>query len=182
MLRQALPLVMDTIGITTNLQSSCSQKAIRQVLHHHTISRKLMAEMKLLKGAVLDILYRRLLKNTKEMASQLNKYLHSALTLQHHSVFPPFCVYLICKATTHRTTGHTVWSVLCRCYQNTLISVSSISITPITIAQYTKLITNTLIVLTNHHKIDANSSIRAIYKKANYNTEQKLRQAYCQSV
>jgi hypothetical protein len=83
-------------------------------------------------------------------------YWHSALTLQHHSVFPPFCVHLICKATTHRTTDHTVQSVLCCCYQNTPISASSVSTAPVTIAQYTKLITNTLIVLTKHHKIDAN--------------------------
>jgi len=45
-----------------------------------------MAEMSLLKGAVMDILYLRLLKNTKETAGQLNKYWHNALTLQHHRV------------------------------------------------------------------------------------------------
>jgi len=32
-----------------------------------------MATMSLLKGAVMDILYCRLLKNTKEMASRLKK-------------------------------------------------------------------------------------------------------------
>jgi hypothetical protein len=66
-----------------------------------------MVEMSLLKGAVMNLLHLWLIKNTKEMASQFNKYWHNALTLQHHRVFPPFCVYLICKATTH----HTVQSV-----------------------------------------------------------------------
>jgi hypothetical protein len=40
-----------------------------------------MAEMKPLKGAVMDILYLRLLKNSSEMVSQSNKYWHGALTL-----------------------------------------------------------------------------------------------------
>jgi hypothetical protein len=75
--------------------------------------------MSLLKGAVLDMLYLWLLKNTEETAIQLNKYWHADLTLQHHSVLPPFCVYLICKATTHHTTSNTAQSVLCCCYQNT---------------------------------------------------------------
>jgi hypothetical protein len=137
--------------------------------------------MSLLKGAVLDILYLRLLKNTRETASYLK---NTGTVPWPHSTtgyFPCF-VYLICKATTHHTTDHTVQSVLCCCYQNTLISVSSVSTAPITIAQHTKLITNTSIVLTNHHKTNANSSIRVIHKKANYKIQQTLRPAHHQSV
>jgi len=38
----------------------------------------------------MDVPYFRLLKNTRETDSQLNKYSHSALTLQHHTLFPHF--------------------------------------------------------------------------------------------
>jgi hypothetical protein len=74
MLHQALTLVMDATGTTTYLQNTCSWEDIRQVLHYHTIIYKLMAEMSLMKGTVMDILYFLLLGNTKETASQWNKY------------------------------------------------------------------------------------------------------------
>jgi hypothetical protein len=45
----------------------------------------------------MDMLYLQLLKHTREMGSQFNKYWHGALTPQPHIVFPPFCVYLICN-------------------------------------------------------------------------------------
>jgi hypothetical protein len=51
--------------------------------------------MNLLKGAVMDMLYLRLLKHTREMGSQFKKYWHGALTPQPHIVFPQFCVYFI---------------------------------------------------------------------------------------
>jgi hypothetical protein len=35
-------------------------------------------------------------QNTREMANQLNKYRHGALSLQHHAEFPEMCVYLVC--------------------------------------------------------------------------------------
>jgi hypothetical protein len=56
-----------------------------------------MAEMNLLKGDVMDILYLQHLKNTTEMGSQLNKYWHGALTSQPQRVFLPLCVYFICN-------------------------------------------------------------------------------------
>jgi len=50
-----------------------------------------MAEMNLLEGAIMDILY---LKKTREMASHLNKYWHSTLTLHHHTVYFAFTSFI----------------------------------------------------------------------------------------
>ena len=86
--------------------------------------------------------------------------------------------------THHHTSYNGPYSPVCvvPMLPNTLISVSSVNTATATIARNTKLITNTLIVLTNRHKIDKNSSTRAIYKKANYMIQQKLRPAYYKSL